>query len=89
MDEKFIAFAGPHAARSVLPGEYQTLSPDDYVPYFKKKNVTLVVRLNKKYYDYKRFTAHGIGHVDLYFLDGSNPPDAILTKFLNLCEISK
>jgi cell division cycle 14 len=48
--------------------------------------VTLVVRLNKKYYDAKRFTNHGINHIDLYFIDGSNPPDHILNKFLQVCE---
>jgi len=46
----------------------------------------LVVRLNKKYYDSKKFTNHGIKHVELYFLDGSNPPESILNKFLALSE---
>jgi cell division cycle 14 len=86
MDGKFIAFAGPHAARESHPGGYHTLCPDDYVPYFKRRNVGLVVRLNKKYYDAKKFTNHGIKHVELYFLDGSNPPDSILTKFISLSE---
>ena len=62
------------------------LTPDDYIPYFKKKKVSLVVRLNKKYYDAKRFTSHGIDHIELYFLDGSNPPDHILSKFMQACE---
>jgi len=86
MEGKFIAFAGPHATKEVHPGGYHTLCPDDYIPYFKRKNVTLVIRLNKKYYDAKRFTSHGINHVELYFLDGSNPPDNILAKFLTACE---
>ena len=86
MDGKFIAFAGPHAARESHPGGYHTLCPDDYVPYFKRRNVSLVVRLNKKYYDSKKFTNHGIKHVELYFLDGSNPPESILNKFLALSE---
>ena len=34
---KFIAFAGPHASNEAMEG-YYALSPDDYVPYFKKKN---------------------------------------------------
>lgn len=86
MDGKFIAFAGPHAVRESHPGGYHTLCPDDYVPYFKRRNVGLVVRLNKKYYDAKKFTNHGIKHVELYFLDGSNPPDSILNKFISLSE---
>ena len=72
-----------------IPGGYHTLCPEDYIPYFKKNNVHLVVRLNKKYYDCKKFTSQGIGHIDLYFVDGSNPPDAILTKFLSLCEATR
>jgi hypothetical protein len=42
--------------------------------------VTLVVRLNKKYYDARRFSSQGIDHLDLYFIDGSNPPDHILVS---------
>jgi cell division cycle 14 len=80
MDGKFIAFAGPHATHEMTPGGYHSLCPDDYIPYFKRKNVTLVVRLNKKYYDAKRFTNQGIDHVDMYFIDGSNPPEHILVK---------
>jgi protein-tyrosine phosphatase len=86
MDGKFIAFAGPHATRESSPGGYHSLCPDDYVPYFLRKNVSLVVRLNKKYYDAKRFTNHGINHIDLYFIDGSNPPDHILRQFLQVSE---
>jgi cell division cycle 14 len=86
MDGKFIAFAGPHATRETSPGGYQTLCPENYVPYYKRKNVTLVIRLNKKYYDSKRFTSQGIDHCDLYFLDGSNPPPNILRQFIQRCE---
>jgi cell division cycle 14 len=86
LDGKFTAFAGPHADREFSAGGYYTHRPDDYVPYFKKRNVTLVVRLNKSYYDAKRFTNHGIDHVDMYFLDGSNPPDHILARFLQRSE---
>lgn len=86
MDGKFIMFAGPHATRETGPGGYQTLCPEDYTPYFKRKNVQLVVRLNKKYYDARKFTSQGIGHIDMYFLDGSNPPDHILAKFIQLAE---
>lgn len=28
----------------------------------------------------------GFGHHDLFFVDGSTPNDAIVTKFLNICE---
>ena len=83
---KFIAFAGPHAERTASPGGYYTMRPDDYVPYFKKKGIQLVVRLNKANYDSRKFTDHGIEHMDLYYLDGSNPSDVILNKFLTRAE---
>jgi cell division cycle 14 len=86
MANKFIAFAGPHAARESHPGGYTSLIPDDYIPYFKRKNVKLVVRLNKKYYDSRKFTSQGIDHMELYFLDGSNPPDILLARFLEKVE---
>ena len=86
MDKRFIAFAGPHAERKSSPGGYYNLRPEDYVPYFKRKNVNLVVRLNKAYYDSRKFTSQGIGHMELYFLDGSNPSEAILNKFITRAE---
>ncbi len=86
LGNKFIAFAGPHATRESHPGGYTTLCPEDYVPYFKKRNVQLVVRLNKKYYDSRKFTSQGIDHMELYFIDGSNPPDHLLAKFLDRAE---
>ena len=86
LNDKFIAFAGPHATRETHPGGYTSLCPEDYVPYFKKRNVQLVVRLNKKYYDSRKFTGQGIDHMELYFIDGSNPPDHLLAKFLDRAE---
>lgn len=38
----------------------------------------MVIRLNKKAYEASRFTKNGIKHVDLYFLDGSCPPEVLL-----------
>jgi hypothetical protein len=65
---------------------YQTLTVDDYGPYFQKKGITLVVRLNKKYYDEQKFSKYGIKVLDLYYLDGSNPPPHILQQFLREVE---
>lgn len=44
---RFLAFAGPHAERECSPGGYYTLRPEDYISYFKRTGVSLVVRLNK------------------------------------------
>ena len=62
------------------------MTPEDYIPYFKKKNVKLVVRLNKKYYDERKFINAGINHIELYYLDGSVPPIRILKKVLEAIE---
>ena len=83
---RFLAFAGPHDVRSSSPEGYYTLCPEDYIPYYKKRGVTRVVRLNKKYYDERRFLGSGFEHTDLYYLDGSNPPEKVLRKFLDTCE---
>lgn len=67
------------------PG-YPLHAPEAYFPYFRKHNITTVIRLNKKMYDAKRFTDMGFDHHDLFFVDGSTPNDAIVTKFMNICE---
>ena len=87
VEGKFFAFAGPHDRnRSSNLDGYQTLSAEDYIPYFQRKNVGLIVRLNKPYYNKNKFIQMGADHIDLYYLDGSNPPMRILKKFLAVAE---
>jgi len=50
------------------------------------RNVTTIIRLNKKIYDKTRFVAGGFQHVDLFFVDGSTPSDLIMEHFLSVCE---
>ncbi|KAJ0404285.1 hypothetical protein ATCC90586_001442 [Pythium insidiosum] len=83
---KFIAFAGPHNTYNRTPQGHVMLTPEHYIPYFKKKNVTLVVRLNEKQYDEKKFLSAGIDHLDLIYPDGTNAPMPVLMKFLEACE---
>lgn len=85
---KFLAFSGPHN-KSRIENGYPLHAPEAYIPYFKKHNVTAVVRLNKKFYDAKRFTDHGIEHFDLFFVDGSVPSDMIVRRFLTVAENAK
>ena len=61
----------------------RTFTPEDYVPIFKQFGVNLVIRLNNKAYDEKKFTNHGIPHLDLFFIDGSTPPQVIYLSFYN------
>ncbi|KAJ0397632.1 hypothetical protein ATCC90586_001316 [Pythium insidiosum] len=83
---KFVAFAGPQNEYALSPDGYVTLTPEHYLPYFKKRNVTLVVRLNENLYDARRFTQAGIAHLDLFYPDGANPSPALLDEFLRACE---
>uniref|UniRef100_A0A7N8Y4C8 Cell division cycle 14Ab n=1 Tax=Mastacembelus armatus TaxID=205130 RepID=A0A7N8Y4C8_9TELE len=82
---KFLAFSGPHS-KTKLENGYPLHAPEAYFPYFRKHNVTTVIRLNKKIYDSKRFTDAGFDHYDLFFLDGSTPSDVIIRRFLHICE---
>lgn len=65
---------------------YPLHAPEAYFPYFRKHNVTSIVRLNKKIYDARRFTDAGFDHFDLFFIDGSVPSDTIVRQFLELSE---
>ena len=61
-------------------------APEAYFPYYRKHNVTNIVRLNKKIYDARRFTDVGFAHHDLFFVDGSVPTEAIVRQFLEVVE---
>lgn len=83
---RFLAFAGPHDVRTTTPEGYHTTAVDDVIPYFRARGISAVIRLNKRYYNERRFMAAGIDHHDMYYLDGSNPPEPILQRFLATCE---
>lgn len=84
--DKILAFAGPSFERHVSPEGYCTLAPADYIPYFQQKNVGLVVRLNKKFYNEQDFVDAGISHVEAFFLDGSCPSLEILHGVIDAFE---
>lgn len=86
--DKFIAFCGPHPKNKIENG-YPRHSPETYIPYFRKHNITTIVRLNKKIYDAKVFIDHGFDHRDLFFEDGSTPSDVIMREFLDIAEKAK
>lgn len=68
---------------------YPLHAPEAYFTYFRKRNVTTIVRLNKKIYDSKRFVDVGFDHFELFFPDGSTPNDSITSKFLAIVEQAK
>lgn len=83
--KKLLAFSTPHVNSRVVNG-YQLHSPEAYLPYFRRNNVTAVVRLNNKLYNSAVFVGAGIAHFDLFFADGGTPNDDIVEKFLTVCE---
>jgi cell division cycle 14 len=48
--------------------------------------VTRVIRLNEERYDKTHFEREGIAHNDLFFVDGSNPPDRIVDEYFRIIE---
>ena len=78
VSNKILAFAGPQNQKVITPEGFCMLTPSDYIPYFLKQNVKLVIRLNKKCYNENDFEKVGIRHVQHYYLDGSCPEMSIL-----------
>ncbi|XP_061098789.1 dual specificity protein phosphatase CDC14AB-like [Conger conger] len=83
--QKLLAFSGPHSKSKTLNG-YPLHSPEAYFPYFRRHHVTAVVRLNRKWYDARRFAGAGFQHFHLYVEDGGTPSDLITRRFLHVCE---
>ncbi|XP_031788244.1 dual specificity protein phosphatase CDC14C isoform X2 [Nasonia vitripennis] len=82
---KFIAFCGPHSNNQFEFG-YMLHAPESYFKYFRRHNVTTIVRLNKKRYDAASFVEAGFDHKDLFFVDGSPPTLSIVRQFLKISE---
>jgi len=85
---KFIAFRGPEDA---VPEEEELGFPaQHYIPIFKYKGVTAVIRLNEpNTYNAQVFKDAGIEHFDLYFDDCTVPPVHIVQKFLQIVETTE
>lgn len=61
-------------------------SPEEYCRVFREWGIRKVVRLNEAHYDREDFVRNGVSHADLFFVDGSNPPDEVAAEFLRTCE---
>jgi len=83
---KFLAFSGPTQTPIAYVDGVKTNTPETYFDYFRKNNVTGVVRFNNKVYDRKKFLDAQFNHYDLYFADGGNPTEQILKRFLEIVE---
>lgn len=81
---KFLAFMGPVDKQS--GSQSYGHSALSYVNIFKHINVSKVVRLNEAKYDEQVFVKADIQHEDLFFVDGSVPPQNIVDDFVKGCE---
>jgi len=86
---KFVAFSGPLAKKRQLRDGVYTMAPAEYATLFKKLGITCVIRFNNKCYDKAVFTSVGIHHADLFYEDGGNPTQAIMQRFIEICEREK
>lgn len=79
-----MAFMGPIEKRDA--GQRYGHHPTKYNSIFKKQNVSRVIRLNDEKYNKKLFTDESIDHNDLFFIDGSTPPDHIVEDFMKIVD---
>jgi cell division cycle 14 len=84
---KLLAFASPYSTNLVQG--YHVCTPSDIAPWFHDLGITTVIRLNNKTYEEQIFKDAGLEHIDMYFPDGSCPPDRILQEFLAIMQTPK
>lgn len=82
---KLMAFASPYST-NVLQGGWRVCTPKDLLNVFKRFGITRIVRLNNRLYDETIFVKAGFKHTELFFEDGTIPPESILNKFLDIME---
>jgi cell division cycle 14 len=91
---KFVAMKGPLSPESrYRPGRVDELAfapeASRYVPTLHRLGVTCVVCLNEPdTYDKGKFKRAGLrsAHHDLHFDDYTAPPDAVVERFLDMCD---
>lgn len=86
---KLLAFASPYSF-DALPGrpEVKVATAQTVISIFQREDMKInnVIRLSKKFYDEKEFIDAGIKHTELYFPDGSIPPDRVIEKFFDILD---
>lgn len=93
----FLAFASPveQGYEGATPAKYKSngLPPKiaksfrNVLDYFEKNNVRMVVRLNKKLYDEKRFIERGMEHRESSFPFPSVPIASLLVELILSCPL--
>lgn len=85
---KFVAMKGPHA-RATFKDGVQFLPPSRYFNIFEKLGVTAVVRLNSEQYPAKAFRDAGFNHYDIIYDDCTNPDQAVIDAWWEVCRQEK
>eukprot|EP00702_Spironucleus_salmonicida_P005656 EST46947.1 Dual specificity phosphatase [Spironucleus salmonicida] len=83
--DKILAIAGPVSQTHPF-FKYHPFTPSSYIPLFKSRQVTAVVRLNEACYNRADFIKSGIHHYDLPYPDGSIPTERIIKEFLKIID---
>ena len=85
---KFVAMKGPLSPESCHRNDNEiAFTPEALVPELHRLGVSCVVRLNDPdTYDKAAFEDAGIAHYDLFFDDCTAPPDAVVERFLDICD---
>lgn len=86
---KLLAFASPYSF-DALPGrpEIKVANAQAVISIFQRDDMKVnhVIRLSKKFYDENEFIQAGIKHTELYFPDGTIPPDRVIDKFFDILD---
>jgi cell division cycle 14 len=62
-------------AKMVDARGFRVYTPEDYLPIFRRYNVSCVIRLSEPEYDRTKFVKGRVNHIDLQFPDGACPED--------------
>lgn len=81
---KLLAFSSPSNTSRDSDG-FKRLTPEDYIPIFKKLDIKKVIRLSSNNYDATKFTKNSISHQDVPFQGSSCPSDDLIDKFIAAC----
>ena len=72
-----------------LKEDYIDITSENLIPILKKERINLLIRTNKKVYNFKDYKKSGITCIDLYYNENENPSISIIKKFLKIIENHK
>lgn len=81
---KLLAFAGP--INLERDNAWKKQQPKFYHDYFRRRNVTAIIRLNDHEYSRSEFTNYGFSHQDLIFPDGHAPDSTTAKRFIKFVD---